>query len=144
MKTAKEILDNWHEEQNNDWYAIDELKTDGTMVRVMVGSLADVQRQLENMMFGGDEVGCFADEPFYRVRLLEAASACMFFAACADEIQGETVGKLLTIREAAAATGRTRQAIHDLVRRGRLHGEWVFGELRIDGNELALFKPYCK
>lgn len=150
MKTAREILNHWDEEQYNDWYAIDELKADGTMLRLTVGTLEDIQQRAASAMFGAVDysgtpcVGEMADEPFYRVRLLEPASACMFFAACADEIQGETVGKLMTVKEAAEATGRTRQAIHDLVKRGRLHGEYVFGELRIDGTELAAFKPYYK
>lgn len=145
MKTASEILASWErDEEYNDWYALDELTDDGRMLRVTVGTLEDVQRQADTMMFGGDDAGCFANEPFYRFKMVPAESARLFFAACADQDAPDYAARLMSVREVAERTGRTKQAVLQLIQRGRLHAEMIMGEWRVMGQALHEFKPYTR
>lgn len=145
MATASEILAAWdNENEFNDWYALDELTDDGRMLRVTVGTFEDVQRMAANFMFGGDDAGAFANEPFYRVKLIDAESARLFFTACASQDAPENAAQLLSVREAAEQMGRTRQAVLELVKRSRLHAEMIMGEWRIMGQALHDFKPYTR
>lgn len=145
MKTALEIIDTWGMDgAYRDWYALDELKDDGTMLRIAVGELSDVERQATAMMFGGDDAGCYANEPFYRVKAIDEASAHLFFSACASIDAPSYAAQLMTVREVADRTDRSRQAVLQLIQRGRLHAEMIMGEWRVMGQALHEFKPYAR
>lgn len=142
---AAKILNAWDgDEEFNDWYALDELKDDGTMLRVTVGALENVQRVAQNLMFGDDDAGAFETEPFYRFKLINAESARLFFAAVADDDAPAWAGQLMSVSEVAAHTGRTRQAVLELIKRGRLHADMIMGEWRVLGQALREFKPYTR
>lgn len=143
-KTAREILDAWSIEQHRDWYALDRLADDGTMLRIAVGERADIERQATSMMFGGDDAGCFANEPFYRFKLIDPESARLFFAACTSLDAPSYAAQLLTVREVAERTDRTRQSVLQLIQRERLHAEMILGEWRVMGQALWEFKPYAR
>lgn len=149
MSNVHDILKAWDENQHCDWYAIDMLKADGSMMRVSVGTYQEARTRLDNMVFNAVDYcgtpvapGEMADEPFYRVVLLAPDAARVFFEACADANPPEDAATMYTITAAAKKLGRTRQAVQELVKRGRLNAELVLGEWRIMGYEMHQFTPY--
>lgn len=145
MANVHEILNTWQGKgELEDWYALDEIKADGTMLRVTVGTFEDVHAMADLLMFGGDDAGCFANEPFYRFKMVSPEAARMFFEACAAIDSPSYASQLMTVREVAERTDRTRQAVLQLIQRGRLEAEMVMGEWRVMGWAVYSFKPYSR
>lgn len=149
--TANEIIKNWETYADSAWFALDKLGNDGKMMRLFVGDIDDARAHLENEVFGCVDYdgtpldpGDIGFEPFYRVTRIESESARLFFAACASDNTPDDAGILYTVSQAAQVMGRTRQAVHELIKRGRLHAEIILDEWRIDGMAIAEFKPYTR
>ena len=62
-----------------------------------------------------------------------------FFEAALTGV--EFGNRMLTLKEVAEKRGCSKQAVHELVKRGRLEAEEVAGSLRISEAALLLFVP---
>ena len=91
MKTVSEILANWETERHNEWYAIDEIATDGRTLRLFVGDAATAKRKAADYVTGANlvdfegnpcEPGEFGDEPFFRCQLISSEEAKAYFESC--------------------------------------------------------------
>ena len=147
MDNAK-ILESWDTEQYRDWYAVDKLGADGAMRRLFVGDCkraskiaADYAAGAGLVDFEGNpcEPGEFGPAAFYRCTLISPQAAYDYMRGIADDVDGGD--ELLTVHDAAAFMGITRQSVHSLIKRGRLAAEFWGGGYRILRASCALFEP---
>jgi excisionase family DNA binding protein len=57
-----------------------------------------------------------------------------------NKSQGDGLNNFITIGEAAELRGVTRSAIHELVQRGRLHSQKMFGRILLLRSEVLAFE----
>lgn len=88
---VKEIVENWETERNNDWYAVDEITTDGRLIRLTVDREQEAKDFAAKRVTGfglvdyeGNlcEPGEFGDMPFFRCQLVSAEEALAHFEKC--------------------------------------------------------------
>ncbi len=91
VKTVSEILANWETERDNDWYAIDEITTDGRTLRLFVGDADTTKRKAADLVTGVNlvdyegnpcEPGEFGDQPYYRCQLIDSSEAKAYLEKC--------------------------------------------------------------
>lgn len=91
MMNVKEIVANWETEQYNEWFAVDEITTDGRQIRIYVANAEDAKEFAAKRVTGfnlvdpaGDpcEPGEFGDEPFFRCQMIQAEEALAYFEQC--------------------------------------------------------------
>ena len=141
-KTIDAILNDWENEKSGDWFAVDRIKTDGTMVRLFVGRRDDAESLAMQYVIGdtvdydGSTVapGVF-EAPFHRMALVSEEAARDYFEGLMADV--DDVGRMYTVGEAAERMGIHRQSVYGLIRRGSLRAELVAGEWRVTGGAIA-------
>lgn len=130
------VLDTWDDEGwLMDWYAVDSYDPVTERIeRVMVGTEADALHYMREYASQPAEV---AFSKFYRCQVISAQSARRFFEHVREnpgepyELMDESI-ETVSLNEAAAALGVSRQRAHVLYREGRILGHKVRGKVRID------------
>lgn len=119
MKTRDEILASWNDEGiYTDWYAIDSYDpVNGAIHRLFVGIEDDAADMMRDYYSQHAEL---AQQPFYRLSLIDTDAAHAFFAGETDELDDER-GEY-TITEAAGILSVSRQRVHALLQNGQLEG----------------------
>lgn len=126
MKTVDEILDNWDEEQYNDWFAVDQY-IQGKITRLFVGEEDAVKSKAASYAAGTNLVDSMGEPaepgwdgvenaPFYRAVLIPSDEAKSYF----EGIMEEQLTDWITRAHAAEILGVTRGRITQLVDAGKL------------------------
>ena len=134
------ILDNWDSDGiNRDWFAVDSFDSEtGRVYRLFVGDYDTASNMAARRAAGRDLVDYCGEivEPgaiagiggnFYRCVMIDADEAKKYMQGCLNDAGND----FLTITEAAKALGVSRQAVHSLIKRGKLKAEIIAGEYRI-------------
>lgn len=137
------VLDTWDDEGwLMDWYAVDSYDPVTERIeRVMVGTAGDALHYMREYASQPAEV---AFSRFYRCSMVSAQSARRFFEHVREnpgepyELMDESI-ESVSLNEAAAAMGVSRQRAHVLYREGRILGHKVRGKLRIDAASVERF-----
>lgn len=126
-----------------EYFAVDEITTDGKMLRLFVGEREEAERLVtqkvcDDFGFHGDvETPGTWEAPFYRMTWISEETAKEIL----DCIDFDDAGRLYSMSEAAEKLGMRRQSMHSLIQRGRIHAELIQGEWKITGAALRMFSP---
>lgn len=136
-------LDTWDDESwLMDWYAVDSYDPVTERIeRVMVATEEDALHYMREYASQPAEV---AFSRFYRCQVISEQSARRWFEHVREnpgepyELMDESI-ESVSLNEAAAAMGVSRQRAHVLYREGRILGHKVRGKLRIDAASVQRF-----
>lgn len=122
MKTREEILASWETEGiYTDWYAIDSYDpSSSTIHRLFVGTEDDATDMMRDYYSQPAEL---AQQPFYRLSLIDTDAAHAFFTGEVGELADER--SMYDVNTTAGMLNVSRQRVHQLLQAGQLNGRKI-------------------